>query len=145
VTDDAGLSATATTSITVQDSKRPLPFATLNRISLIPPFNQRDFHDKGDDRAVFELFKVEFHCSDRCDPAPGSTADLNGITVKNRQVVALRHSDGVEQFMRKNILFLKAPQFKLVVRCTDKAGNTAEIAVSPHLNRDRDKKKGRRY
>jgi hypothetical protein len=88
-------------------------------------------HDDGEDG---ERFKVTYHCSDRCDSTPSSSATLNGIPVMNEQIVVLERSRRTEHFIRHGILVVRAPSFVLTASCQDHSGNVATVSVSPHLD-----------
>jgi hypothetical protein len=79
-------------------------------------------------------FEVSFSCVDDRDPNPVATATLNGIPVDNGDRVFLITTRELEKArMIRGTLFVWAPEFELVVTCTDEAGNTATVTVTPEF------------
>ena len=84
------------------------------------------------------LFRVTFSATDNLDSNPILTADINGITVENDQLVMLEIDDELESEFDDGILEIEAPSFTLTVTATDNAGNTVTATVSPIFVADDD-------
>jgi hypothetical protein len=82
----------------------------------------------GDDNENNSSFTVVVTCS-----SGTATALLNGVAVKNGDVVRLKLIKKGDQKVKKEDgrLTISATSFQLVVTCTDAAGNTGSAATSP--------------
>lgn len=118
-TDAAGNQASGSFSVTVQDTTPPAVTASLVRVG-----------HGGDDEST-QFFRVVFSASDAVGVA-SLTADLNGVTVHDGQLVLLqveRHGPGF--VLRWPILHVRAASFTLTATASDAAGNSATATATP--------------
>ena len=84
-------------------------------------------------------FRVEFGCNDSCDAAPGLSATLNGISVRNGQLVSFEQEDDDEEAeFDDGVLVIEAPSLELMVSCQDASGNTSAATATPAFPVDDD-------
>ena len=121
--DDGIATESCTASVIVQDTTPPVVTA-----ALVPVGEVDD--DEGQ-------FRVEFNCSDTCDPNVTTEAILEAggerILVQNGQILELELDDEVEVKNDNGILEIEAPFYKLIVTCRDASANEATAMVTPEF------------
>lgn len=75
------------------------------------------------------IFRIEFKATDDSESKPRTEASINGVSVKNWQIVWLQLSDRAKINRAYGFLKLAAPVFNLVVAGTDNAGNSSRIST----------------
>ncbi len=127
-TDDDNNSASDNQEIMIVDTTPPVVTA-----ALVPVGEVDD--DEGQ-------FRVEFNCSDTCDPNVTTEAILEAggerIPMQNGQILELELDDEVEVEKDNGILEIEAPFFKLIVTCTDASGNETTAMATPEFGDDDD-------
>lgn len=116
-TDENGNSATQTQTVVVRDEASPTVNATFAPVGVVNKKAGR--------------FRIQFTCSDSCDPNVTTTATLNGIPVTNGQIVSLKLTKKIKKIKEQNILKLRAPSFSLIVTCMDGSGNVGTATATP--------------
>ena len=79
------------------------------------------------------VFRIEFAASDEEEMNVTTQGFLNGIIVKNTQIVLLQFSDEAKINRAYGVLKLAAPVFSLVVTGIDDAGNSNEITMQYNM------------
>ena len=64
-------------------------------------------------------------CADAWDQAPTMSADINGVTVSDGQVLDLKEGASQKVTVRKGKTIITAPSFTLSVECADESGNAS--------------------
>jgi len=81
-------------------------------------------------------FTVQVSCTDDVTKDCALKAVLNGVPVKNGDVVQLVVNPG-KQTVQTNpgtgVVTIKAPSFTMTVTCTDEAGNSSTVKVTPQF------------
>ena len=81
-------------------------------------------------------FTVQVSCTDDVTKDCALKAELNGVPVKNGDVVQLVVNPG-KQTVQTNpgtgVITIKAPSFTMTVTCTDEAGNSSTVKVTPQF------------
>ncbi len=109
--------------ITVEDTTPPEVSAALAALQPV-----------GDVGVTQGQFTVVFSCADACDASPASTADLNGVSVSNGQIVELTLTDGAQVVAWVDgVLQIDASSFSLSASCTDASGNVGAASASPEF------------
>ena len=81
-------------------------------------------------------FRVEISCTDNVTEQCATEADINGVPVEDGDVVQLVVRPGdteVKRVRGSGVIKIFAPSFTMTVTCSDEAGNSATVTVTPQF------------
>lgn len=114
---DGSLAATDTVNVSVQDTIAPAATVSLERVS--------------NTRGGSAEFIVGGACVDSYDGSPVISAEINGVTVQDGELVRLKLSNRSKVSIRKGVTTIQGNPIVLTVTCQDNSGNASTATVQP--------------